>query len=569
MAASPSVPAPETDCNYICPGNVTSFCGGSNRISYYVWNGPPTAQWHQPNGTAMGEYQYILNGPVVPLISIPGINGKITFVEKYGFGGDGESWTPGSTGAYELDLFYEDQPNLAWRTMHVPTNVFCSAGLVLPDRAGRIINVGGWDGEGVHGVRLYVPDGSPGVNGTNDWEENYDEIHLLAARWYPTAMIMANGSILVIGGQICANCDPSPTLELLPFTGGGQVYFDWLERTNPNNLYPFLCVLPSGGIFVQYYNEAIILDPVTFDTIKTLPNVPGIVDNAEAGRNYPLEGTMMLLPQHAPYTDPLTVLICGGSTPGGGGSEAVDNCVLTSPDESNPTWTLERMPSKRVMSSMVALPDGTYLILNGAQQGVAGFALASNPNLQALLYDPTLPIGSRISLMASTTIARLYHNEAVLIPDGRVVVSGSDPEDNNYPQEYRIEVFIPPYLLSGLSKPTFTLPSSDWTYGQQITFPITLPSGNSTSARVSLIAAVAATHGNSMGQRTIFPETSCTTTSCTIVTPPNANISPPSWFLLFLLDGPTPSTGVWIRIGGDPAELGNWPNLPGFTLPGM
>jgi hypothetical protein len=44
-----------------------------------------------------------------------------------------------------------------------------------------------------------------------------------------------------------------------------------------------------------------------------LPNIPGAVDNFEGGRTYPLEGAAMSLPQHAPYTDPLEILICGGS----------------------------------------------------------------------------------------------------------------------------------------------------------------------------------------------------------------------------------------------------------------
>ena len=44
-----------------------------------------------------------------------------------------------------------------------------------------------------------------------------------------------------------------------------------------------------------YYNEARILNPVTFDTIKTLPNMPGSVVSPLAGRTYPLEGTAVLL----------------------------------------------------------------------------------------------------------------------------------------------------------------------------------------------------------------------------------------------------------------------------------
>jgi len=72
-----------------------------------------------------------------------------------------------------------------------------------------------------------------------------------------------------------------------------------------------------------------------------------------------------------------------------------------------------------------------------------------------------------------------------------------------------------------------------------------------------------------MGARTIFPAFSCTGTTCTITAPPNAGVSPPGWFMLFILDGPTPSVAKWVRIGGDPSQLGNWPNITGFTLPGV
>lgn len=42
----------------------------------------------------------------------------------------------------------------------------------------RQINVGGWSLSSTFGVRLYTPDGSAGVNGTNDWEENVNELTL-------------------------------------------------------------------------------------------------------------------------------------------------------------------------------------------------------------------------------------------------------------------------------------------------------------------------------------------------------------------------------------------------------
>ena len=40
---------------------------------------------------------------------------------------------------------------------------------------------------------------------------------------------------------------------------------------------------------------------------------------------------------------------------------------------------------------MVALPDGTYLILNGAYQGFAGFGLANDPNLNAVSQPSQAP----------------------------------------------------------------------------------------------------------------------------------------------------------------------------------
>ena len=244
----------------------------------------------------------------------------MTFIEKHGS-------QPNGTGSYELDLTEIDNFDLAWRPLNPQTDVFCSAGLTLPDRAGRLIDVGGWSDPSNFGVRLYWPDGSPGVWGTNDWEEDYHTVHLQVARWYPSAMMMSNGSILVVGGEIGSNSDQQPNLEILPPTGGGLVFLDFLNRTNPNNLYPFLAIMPSGGIFIQYYNEARILDPVTFDTIKILPGVPCHVSQPDGGRSYPQEATMMLLPQYAPYTDLVTVLIC----------------VSTQPEAANPVWVIERM----------------------------------------------------------------------------------------------------------------------------------------------------------------------------------------------------------------------------------
>jgi len=201
--------------------------------------------------------------------------------------------------------------------------------------------------------------------------------------------------------------------------------------------------------------------------------------------------------------------------------------------------------------------------------GVAGFGLANNPNLNALLYDPAQAVGSRISILGNTTIARMYHSEATLLPDGRVLISGSDPQTPGLPEELRLEVYIPPYLNQGRTQPVVTMPVRDWAYGGQYQIVVQLFQGTTSTMKVSLVGATSSTHGNAMGGRTLFPTFSCAGNTCTVTAPPNARVSPPGWHQLFILDGPTPSHSVWVRIGGDPAQLGNWPNLPGFHPPGL
>jgi hypothetical protein len=62
------------------------------------------------------------------------------------------------------------------------------------------------------------------------------------------------------------------------------------------------------------------------------------------GRTYPLAGSMVLFPQKAPYTDPLRIMLCGGST-GPGAAFPLDNCVSIQPDVEGDQWVIERMVS--------------------------------------------------------------------------------------------------------------------------------------------------------------------------------------------------------------------------------
>ncbi|KAH7102496.1 glyoxal oxidase N-terminus-domain-containing protein [Auriculariales sp. MPI-PUGE-AT-0066] len=573
VAASPGVAA-LSDCNFPCPGSPTDLCGAGNRLLYYEYKGAqPLYEWHRPNVT--GRYEFLVGGPIVPLQTTLGINNKVTFLEKLGSG------PQNSTHAYELDVSLAHDITKAWREMHVKTDVFCSAGVVMPDKAGRQINVGGWSLDSTFGVRLYTPNGELGTNSTNDWEENFEEVALQIGRWYPTSLVLSNGSILVMGGQRGANDIPVPSIEILPRPAGGPTLLElaFLREFDPYNLYPFLYVLPlSGEIFVIGHNDARNLNPKTFVDVRVHDRIPGSVDEG-GGRTYPNSGAAMMLPLHPPYTEPAQILTCGG-TPGGG-AKALDNCAIITPEATDAHWQLERMPFRRVMACMVNLPDGTFLIVNGAQKGAAGFGLADSPTLTALLYDPTLPIGQRMSILNTTIVARMYHSEAILLHDGRVLITGSDPLttvlyengtvnwDLSYPEEYRTEVYYPPYLSTGRTQPTYTITNTDWAYGAEITINVNLFHGTTGTMRVSLLGAVVSTHANSMGQRHLWIDTTCTGNVCKLRAPPNNKVWPPGWGQLFVLDGPTPSYSQWVRVGGDPARLGEWPQLPDFTTPGL
>lgn len=247
MIASGSQPTPESDCNTPCPGDSQAICGQGNRLSWYAYTGDPLYVFTYPQGNAAGRYEFLVGGPTVPLISQPLINGKVSFLEKHGTG-------PNGTGAYELDPSIGGGSDIfhAFRELHgLKTDVFCSASLTMPDRGGRVINIGGWSADSLFGIRLYWPDNvSLGTNGTSDWQENVNELSLQTSRWYPTSMVMANGSILVVGGENGSNGRPVPNMEVLPQVGPLK-FAQYLQDTDPYNLYPFLAVLPSGGILIQ------------------------------------------------------------------------------------------------------------------------------------------------------------------------------------------------------------------------------------------------------------------------------------------------------------------------------
>lgn len=67
------------------------------------------------------------------------------------------------------------------------------------------------------------------------------------------------------------------------------------------------------------------------------------------------------------------------------------------------------------------------------------------------------------------------------------MVSGSDPLDERFPEEYRIEVYLPPYLTDGRQQPRYTITDTDWNYGGTYDVNVVLYQGTTSTMRVSLL----------------------------------------------------------------------------------
>lgn len=62
----------------------STICGGAGRLSYYTWTVTPLYNGNFATGPNAGSYTFLTSGPVIPLITAPSRNGKVTYLEKFG-----------------------------------------------------------------------------------------------------------------------------------------------------------------------------------------------------------------------------------------------------------------------------------------------------------------------------------------------------------------------------------------------------------------------------------------------------------------------------------------------------
>ncbi|KAH6880986.1 copper radical oxidase [Coprinopsis sp. MPI-PUGE-AT-0042] len=444
------------------------------------------------------------------------------------------------------------------RAMDVMTNSFCAGGNVLGN--GTWINVGGNQAVTYGGETSSSQDGGPPYNnpdgrqslldpctdGSCDWTLSPTQS---GQRWYPTLETLEDGSIIIIGGckyggYVNDVWQDNPTYEFFPPTGA-IIFSPLLTRTLPANLYPLTWLLPDGNLLIQSNWETAILD---YKENKETP--------------WPTGGSIMLpLTPANNYT--ATILWIDP------GFIAVQqppsaSCVTITPATSANYTQDDPLPEARSMLNLVQLPDGSILGLNGtAGYGNTTWAIgqsyADKPILTPALYTPSAQPGSRWSRdgFNASNIPRMYHSSALLLPDGSVLVSGSNPNsDYNptamYPTEYRTEDPVSTVVLS-----------SDDLSDQY---------ANANKTKAVIVRPGFSTHAINMGQRYLELQTSFTSfanndTAILHVSqlPPNAALLAPGPALLFIVVDGVPSIGVQVMVGSGKIE--EQPMLPPTELP--
>lgn len=445
---------------------------------------------------------------------------------------------------------------------------WCSSGGL--SRNGDLVSTGG-DKDGYKAMRILKP-----CENCN-FQENPRA--LFANRWYATQCALENGSFVVVGGRDSYNYEivPPDTVEFTP----QLMELPLLEETNDdggreNNLYPFVNLLPDGNLFVFANFKSIILNPYTGETLRRLADLPG------GSRNYPPSGMSALLPINLDIDDENTidveVLVCGGNTresytlsdleqPKRTFLDAFRDCGrLRLSVEEDAEWEKEDMPSPRVMGDMLLLPNGDMLIINGAKAGTSAWDAAKDPNLTPLLYSPNKEKGQRFQELAPSTIPRMYHSVSAVLPDGKILVAGSNTnpfyklkkygDDFTFPTELRVEKFSPPYLAPELDDYRLEILEGEsdkqLKYGAE--FNVEIGSRDAkiklNDIKVTMYSPPFTTHGYSMNQRLLILKLKKVKNGqITVVAPPSGTLAPPGYYLLFVVHCDVPSRGMWVRIG--------------------
>jgi hypothetical protein len=393
-------------------------------------------------------------------------------------------------------------------------------------------------------------------------------------RWYPTLVTLGNGKVFAISGHP-SDADHRHYNDTIEEYGtspspAGQ-WTDVGVQPSPMGGYPDLTYYPRAHLLKNgklFFSSSINGQSMTLDTTFHVW-IPVCAGPAEVDYSNGINTNSVLLPllHEAGYSQ--SVLLCG--------REQARRINL---DTGSPSWqpTLPRtllvngVPPVRNHCNSVLLPTGEVAVVGGMvnPQNDPGSAVH-----QIEIYRPSTNSWVTLPSSANTSVARNYHSVALLLPDGRVWMAGSninanwsfhnagdysgslptnsqdDAIDN---RRLQIELFEPWYFGRS-DRPTFTLAGNAVSVGS--TFHLNTPQASSIS-RVAVIRAGSSTHSFNPDQRYIGLPFSRSGNDLAVSVPDNENLLPPGYYLVFILasvvDPDTsaildvPSVGTFIRI---------------------
>jgi hypothetical protein len=450
------------------------------------------------NGAVVGSWSSPVNLPTVAVNLVLLKNNKLLFYQ------DGDTVT------------VWDYINNSFTSVPVNVNLFCSGHAVLAD--GRVLVVGGFGGSsnpiGIANAEIFDPS-------TSTWTTVPSMAY---RRWYPTATTLADGRVLITAGWQTSNHSNAGIPEI--YNPSTNSWTQLASANNPFETYPFIYQLPDGRVIHVGGSEyATATDVLDLNAQSWSVMDSNIVDGGSSAMYLP--GKIMKAGSAA------------DSQFSGSSSKTTFTLDTT---QTSPAWVqTPSMVYPRSFFNLVTLPDDSVLAVGGETDKNGGNI--ANAVYAAELWSPKTQVWTT---MASMHTPREYHSTALLLPDGRVVVSGMGADFGNVPDEKTAEFFSPPYLFKG-ARPIITQAPGPIHYGSN--FFLATPDG-ATIANATLIRTGAATHFFDQNTRFVPVTFQQTAGGLTVSAPTSAVLAPPGYYMLFIVNGNgVPSVAPIVQVG--------------------
>jgi hypothetical protein len=382
--------------------------------------------------------------------------------------------------------------------------LFCAGHSLTTD--GRVVVAGGHitDDHGLPDISIFTP-------GSQSWSETAP---MQRGRWYPTNTTTGSGEVVIIAGK-----DEAGTQVTIPeiWSPSGAIrQLTTAPLSTP--YYPRMFLAPNGKLFYAGENQRSRWLKITGTGLWTTgPNrLYGIRDYGAA----------------VMYDEGRVLYVGGGHT-----TSTAETIDLR---QTSPTWSWTgAMSFPRRHHNAVILPTGEVLVVGGLSG--TGFNDVSTAVHPAEIWSPATGLWTTL---ASNTVNRGYHTTAILLPDARVLLTGSG-DGAGAPSELNAELFSPPYLFNG-PRPTIASKPSRLAYNT--TFRIGTPDAASIT-RVTLIRLGSTTHAFDMNQRFQQLAFTADATGLTVTAPTTRLRTPQGHYLLFILNGSgVPSVGKIVQV---------------------